>query len=91
MVLLDYGSGVRELSGRDCIRPRNNDCREDLNVMPLKGYSILLSAQYLLEKDKTVADSKSSEMKDRSDWIVNKLVFSQIVNDFRSLNLSCLL
>ena len=39
---------------------------------------MLLSAEYLPGRDNTVANSKSREMKDRSDWRLDNSVFCQI-------------
>ena len=47
---------------------------------------ITLSAQYLPGKDNTIADQESREMKDRSDWLLNREVFGMILRRFPSLN-----
>ena len=47
---------------------------------------ISLSAQYLPGKDNTIADQESREMKDRSDWLLNREVFRKILRHFPRLN-----
>ena len=48
---------------------------------------ISLSAQYLPGKDNTIADQESREMKDRSDWLLNREVFRKILCHFPHLNM----
>ena len=55
---------------------------------------ISLSAQYLPGKDNTIVDQELREMKDRSDWLLNREVFGKILHRFPHLNVdlfaSCL-
>ena len=51
---------------------------------------ISLSAQYLPGKDNTIVDQELREMKDRSDWLLNRDVFGKILHRFPGLNIACL-
>ena len=59
-------------------------------VSAIPNWSLLLcylsQECYLPGKNNIVADSESRELKDRSDWMLNKSVFSQILDRFPNLN-----
>lgn len=80
-------SSIHQQSRRDDLPSGNSTIAKNLRMWCLER-NILLTAQHLSGVENVRVDRESRVMRDRSNWMLNPLVFQKIIGHFHYLKIN---